>query len=96
MNLLQLHFVKKYIPVILLAASLIPILVCLNYRKNDYMTGAYLFIYIFLPATVMELLLLIAYYLSDRVFIKQIVITIEAIILGLLCIFMIEYIFRYN
>jgi hypothetical protein len=65
------NLLKKYWPVILLGSDLIPIFISTGYRKNDYLTGAYLLMYLFLPALGIEMLALAGYYFLQNPFLKQ-------------------------
>jgi hypothetical protein len=87
---------RKYMPIVLFFLSLVPIIICLNYRKNDYLTGAYLFLYVFLPAQAFQSVVLVAQYLVIKESLKRMLIYLELVIFIGLCLFALIYIFKYN
>jgi hypothetical protein len=83
-------------PIVLFILSLVPIVICINYRKNDYITGAYLFLYVFLPALAFQLLVVGAHYLVINESLKRILICLELVTFIGLCLFAVVYMFKYN
>lgn len=87
--------IGRYIPMLLLLISLIFAYLCLTYRHQDWITGG-LLLSVCAPIIFIELIAILAFFLSAKVFVKKIFITIEIVLTIAIILFYIIYITKYN
>jgi hypothetical protein len=59
------------ITLVIAVASAVLMCFCVGFRKNDYMTGAFLLVYVFAPVTLIEIALSCLTKLYNTVFLKR-------------------------
>jgi hypothetical protein len=87
---------NRYLPIIIFAVSLFPVFISLNYRKNDWATGALLLLYIFLPILFLQFISLSGFYLTKNHSLRKIAVLTEVVLLLVSVILTLIYIFKYN
>ena len=87
--------INNYSPILLLVVSIFFSYLSISFRKGDWVTGG-LLLGINIPIYFLELLTILAFYISKRPIYKRVFLIIDLALTSLIIIFYLVYVIKYN